>query len=247
MTLRILHLFPNRLGLNGESGNLDCLISRLKWAGIEARAEIFEGEGSISKDVAAVFVGSGTLAGAIEALELLAKQQEVLIELANQGVPFLALGLGWEILGESITLVDGTKHSGAGIYPSRSVRTETRASAESFGFDQAGNLSTGYANHSSDIELIGPGKPWITLSSGFGNSSSFDAKTRSDEGLIHDNLFAARLNGPLLPMNPHLADEFISAMAKAAGFVYTQDSEQARQADGFAESARNELRARLSR
>jgi CobQ-like glutamine amidotransferase family enzyme len=70
MTVRFLNLFPSQLGLNGEAGNLDCLVQRLKWAGIDSRVKIFDGSGSIGSDFDAVFIGSGTLAGALEALEL---------------------------------------------------------------------------------------------------------------------------------------------------------------------------------
>ena len=71
MTVRFLHLFPAQLGLNGESGNLDALVARLKWSGIESKVQEFDGSESIASNIDAVFIGSGTLAGALEALELI--------------------------------------------------------------------------------------------------------------------------------------------------------------------------------
>lgn len=247
MTLRFLHLFPNQLSLNGESGNLQCLVQRLAWAGIPAEVQVFEGISQIPSDVDAIFIGSGTLAGALEALDGLSGQEASLRSLSDKGTPFLAFGLGWEILGESITLIDGQKLKGVGVYPSKSLRTEKRASVECFGFDEHQNLTTGYANHSAEIELGAGVKPWINLKVGFGNSSVSDAKTRPDEGLVSGGLFAARLNGPLLPLNPHLADQFLEVVASAAGFSYTQTSEEAKLADGFAARARSELSKRLAR
>lgn len=247
MTLKFLHLFPAQLGLNGETGNLDCLVQRLNWVGIDSEVEIFSGSGSLPVGADAVFIGSGTLAGAIEALEGLRPEAERLSEIAKSGVPFLALGLGWEILGSSITLTDGNLIEGIGIFPSRSVRTIERASAECFGFDEAGNLTTGYANHSSEVELLGDSKPLVKLSEGFGNSSRHNSKKRSDEGLVFGNLMAARLNGPLLPMNPHLADRFLDMVLKRVGVSYAQNSSFAQEADGFALKAREELRQRLAR
>jgi CobQ-like glutamine amidotransferase family enzyme len=58
---------------------------------------------------------------------------------------------------------------------------------------------------------------------------------------------AARLNGPLLPMNPHLADQFIDLMASYSGFKYENKSTQANSADAFAAKARQELKHRLLR
>jgi CobQ-like glutamine amidotransferase family enzyme len=247
MSLKFLHLFPSQLGLNGETGNLDCLIQRLKWAGIDSKVEIFDGTGQVPNDPDAVFIGSGTLAGAIDALEALRSEADTIVGLAESGVPFLALGLGWEILGKSITLIDGKVLNGIGVFPSKSVRTSERASAECFGFDEAGNLTTGYANHSSDIELSEGARALIELAEGFGNSSRNDAKKVSGEGCIFGNLMAARLNGPLLPLNPHLADRFLEIISKRAGVSYQQSSDFAKAADGFASKAREELKKRLAR
>ena len=247
MTVRFLHLFPAQLGLNGESGNLDCLVQRLNWAGIDSEIEVFDRSGDLPKRCDAVFIGSGTLAGAVAALEGLEPVKGELLSLAQRGVPFLALGLGWEILGQSMTLIDGTELRGVGVFPSQSVRTSERASAECFGFDDTGNLTTGYANHSSDIFLLEGASPLIELKVGYGNSSSADAKQRPGEGLSFSNLMAARLNGPLLPLNPHLADRFLAIVARESGFSYQLESEAAVTADGYASKAREELRNRLAR
>lgn len=246
MTVRFLHLFPSQLGLNGETGNLDCLVQRLKWAGIDSSVRVFDGSGSMGSDFDAVFIGSGTLAGALEALELIEGQVATLRQLASQGVPFLALGLGWEILGESIELMDGRTVAGVGIFPSRSVRIGDRASAESYGFDINGELTTGYANHSAEMELLNDAEALISLKAGFGNSSKLPAKERSDEGILVGNLMGARLNGPLLPLNPHLADKFLTLVAANSGFSYEQISEEAKIADRYASRARVELKGRLA-
>jgi CobQ-like glutamine amidotransferase family enzyme len=246
MSVRFLHLFPTQLGLNGEVGNLDCLVQRLKWAGIDSSVRVFDGSGSIGSDFDAVFIGSGTLAGALEALELLEAQATKLRDLSDKGTPFLALGLGWEILGESIELVDGRTMAGVGVFPSRSTRVSERASAESYGFDNSGELTTGYANHSAEIELLNDAKALVSLKAGFGNSSRQSAKQRPDEGILDGNLMGARLNGPLLPLNPHLADAFLKLLADRAGFSYEQTSQEAKIADGYAAKARLELKGRLA-
>ena len=246
MSIRFLHLFPAQLGLNGEKGNLDCLVQRLKWVGVDSSVKVFDGSGSIGSDFDAVFMGSGTLAGALEALELIEEQAAKLRQLAENGTPFLALGLGWEILGESIELMDGRTLAGVGIFPSRSTRVSERASAESYGFDNYGELTTGYANHSAEIELLNNAKPLVSLKAGFGNSSTQSAKQRPDEGILDGHLLAARLNGPLLPLNPHLADAFLKLVAAKSGFNYGQTSQEAKIADGYAAKARAELKGRLA-
>jgi CobQ-like glutamine amidotransferase family enzyme len=56
---------------------------------------------------------------------------------------------------------------------------------------------------------------------------------------------AARLNGPLLPLNPHLADAFLGLVAEKSGFEYHQTSDEAREVDEYALKARTDLKQRL--
>lgn len=243
--INIVHLFPDQLGLNGERGNVHCLQSRLRWAGIECSIHEVSSKADLPRSVDAVVIGSGTLSGALEALELMQPFREVLVELANSGVPMLALGLGWEILGKEIVLLDGTTLVGLGIYPSKSKRVDKRASCESFGFYQSGNLSAGYANHAAEISLLENAEPLIQLEAGYGNSSLSEAPEAAGEGLFWKNLMAARLNGPLLNLNPHLADAFLALIAKNSGFSYVQNSDEAREVDELALNARVALQNRL--
>jgi CobQ-like glutamine amidotransferase family enzyme len=55
------------------------------------------------------------------------------------------------------------------------------------------------------------------------------------------------LNGPLLPLNPHLADRFLETVTQRTKVSYQQRSEFAKEADEFAMKAREELRLRLAR
>jgi hypothetical protein len=243
--LTFLHLMPAQLGLNGEAGNLDVLQTRLRWAGIESERVIFQGTENLPNNISAVFIGSGTWAGATEALGELVKIKSELLDLSQKGVPFLALGLGWEILGQSIETADRKKIAGLGIFPSSSKRNETRASAEACGYDSENKLVVGYANHSADISLLDDAVPLVKLSAGFGNSSVSDFRSRPDEGLVSGNLMAARFNGPLLALNPHIADRFLRLIAVHLGFEYKQESKEAIKADGFALKASEELKKRL--
>jgi hypothetical protein len=245
--INFVHLFPRQLGMNGERGNLDCLQSRLRWAGLDSQIHDVSAGDDIPESVDAVFIGSGTLSGALEALELMRPLKQRLTELASSGFPFLALGLGWEILGQEIQLLDDSTVPGLGIYPSKSKRVNVHASCEAFGFDQLGNLTAGYANHSSEISLLDGSQPLVSLLKGFGNSSTTAAPKSSAEGLASKNLIAARLNGPLLPLNPHFADGFLAKMSSQSGFVYDQQSLEAQEVDELSMNARKAIQQRLLR
>jgi CobQ-like glutamine amidotransferase family enzyme len=71
------------------------------------------------------------------------------------------------------------------------------------------------------------------------------APKATGEGLLWKNLMAARLNGPLLPLNPHLADAFLAMVAKNSDLQYLQQSDEAREVDELASSARIALQKRL--
>jgi CobQ-like glutamine amidotransferase family enzyme len=245
--IRILHLAAHELNLNGEKGNLFCLQQRLRWSGLDCEISYDPEQSSIPRKIDAVFIGSGTESGADQAQLNLEIHRDLLRDLAKSGAPFLALGLGWEILGQSIKFVDGVEVSGLGIFPSRSERVVRRVSCESSGYDSSGVLTTGYANHQSDITLDSGVRALVQLDAGHGNSSTLDFASVPGEGILHGNLMAARLNGPLLPMNPHLADQFIDLMASYSGFKYENKSTQANSADAFAAKARQELKHRLLR
>jgi CobQ-like glutamine amidotransferase family enzyme len=247
MTIKIAHLFPTHLGLNGEIGNVTALARRLEWAGQEVETvDINESEG-LPRDTNFVFIGSGTVAGQLEALALIRPLRSQLETLSEKGVPILAVGAGWELLGRSLELVDGTKLETLGIFPSSSRHVSKRASCESFGFDFWGNLTAGYSNHSAEIELDAGISPLVRLSSGHGNSSTESAKTRSDEGLVAKNLFASRLNGPLLPINPDLADHIIGLGLLVMGMEISLRTEKSVLADEYARNAREGIQKRLSR
>lgn len=245
--INFLHLFPRQLGLNGEAGNLSTLVSRLRWSGISSSITTVEPGQPLPATADAVLIGSGTLSGLRAALVDFDRVSGELRNLKEQGVPFFAVGNGWEMLGESIRFVGGEEVKGAGVFPSRSFHGKVQVSQECFGHDEFGNLTTGYANHFGDLELLEGSEPLIRLSKGYGNSSSTPAPEISGEGLIAGSLMATRLNGPVLPMNPHLADRFLNFVGGRMGLLYDPVNEASVRADGFASKVREELRDRLTR
>jgi len=85
----------------------------------------------------------------------------------------------------------------------------------------------------------------IQIAVGHGNSSLHSAKVVSDEGLITERLMATRLNGPVLAMNPHLADSFLKMVTEPLGLDYSSENSYARKADSYAKQGLAELVARL--
>lgn len=242
MKMRILNIFPGRLSLNGETGNFEIVKRRLEWNGLDVELVSDPGAPGALEGLSGVLVGSASWATALGVLDELRVQQVALRNLAESGVPFFAFGLGWEILGQSISGPGADSYQpGIGIFPSRSIRLEKYSAGFSIGKDCYGNQVAGFINVSSRVELDQV-PSLLTLEKGFGNGVS---SKDTQEGLQFGNLFATRLSGPAFSLNPQLADLFISSMTERSGIHYEASGPDFEKADEYAIKARATLRTEL--
>lgn len=243
MKMKILNMFPRRLSLNGEGGNFEIVKRRLEWSGLDVEVVSDPGAPGALEDLSGVLIGSASWATALGVLEELRPKQDALKNLSESGVPFFAFGLGWEILGESISGPEAEGYvAGVGIFPSRSVRLKKYSAGFSMGKDSSGKEAVGFVNVSSRVELTKEGSSLLELERGIGNRVS---GKDTDEGLQLENLFATRLGGPAFSLNPHLADLFISSMTKRSGIKYDASGSNFQQADEYASKARALVKAEL--
>ncbi|MEA9984820.1 glutamine amidotransferase [Subtercola sp. RTI3] len=238
LTLRILHLFPRTLGMNGESGNVDILRRRASSRGIAVEITRLEPGVAVPLQVDLVFIGSGPVSAEVQAHPGVADVAPGLRLLAQQGIPFLAVGAGFQLLGETVTLADGTVLAGAGVFPVRTVIAGERVVGDFVVESRLGTL-VGFENRGSYID-IGDAAPighvvygrGNLAASGPGAGASAAAAAASDgsslgatlvapdarvEGFWVDNLIGTHLHGPVLANNPALADWLLeTALARRA-------------------------------
>jgi CobQ-like glutamine amidotransferase family enzyme len=141
---------------------------------------------------------------------------------ADDGVPFLAIAGGWQLLGRTLTVESGETWEGAGVFPSDSVLSGTRIVGEVFTDDAAG-----FENHSAQTVIL-EGEEFA-----------------GGRGLRVGDRVATTLHGPFLPMNPSWADRLLSVSAARAGVAWGADDERLRQVDEYAARSREAIRARL--
>ena len=61
MKIRIGHLYPDLLNLYGDRGNIQCMVKRCEWRGIEAQVRSFTQDDAVSfKDLDIVLLGGGS-------------------------------------------------------------------------------------------------------------------------------------------------------------------------------------------
>ena len=208
MKLRIGHLYPAELGINGDVGNVLVLEQRARARGHEVEiVDVGVGD-DLPGDIDIVHIGSGPFA-AVRAVQPDAlRLATALRNLRDSGVPILAIGGGWELLGRRIVHDDGTL-DGLDVFPTEVVRETTQSVGETVIETRSGTV-TGFANHSGRTTLDADVEPLGRVRRGFGNDGSA-AKDAGAEGVRIGASIGTHLHGCVLGMNPDLADEILSA------------------------------------
>ncbi|WP_223690766.1 type 1 glutamine amidotransferase [Leifsonia poae] len=239
--LRILHLYPRELGINGDAGNVMALVERARWRGIATEVVSHEPGDSLPESVDLVHIGSGPLSSQRAVLDDVQRLAPTLRAWRDAGVPILAIAGGWQLLGVELVTAEGERLHGAGVFPSRAILGAERHVSESVVRTADGTVA-GFENHSARTVLDG-GEPLGAVVSGFGNDASADQRV---EGVTVGASIGTHLHGPLLPMNPELADRILAdALARRGDTVPLTAVPEVRTVDGYAVNARRAIAERL--
>lgn len=204
MKLTIGHLYPDLLNLYGDRGNIQCLMKRCLWRGIEAETIAFELDDKIDfSNLDIVLLGGGSDREQMLVCEKLKEIQKDFKEYVEQDGVVIAICGGYQLLGnyykteegiiEGLSLVDMYTEQGEN-------RLIDNIVLQSEFFDMP---IVGFENHGGRT-FIGENKPLGKVLYGSGN----DGKS-GYEGVVYKNVIGTYLHGPLLPKNPQLADELI--------------------------------------
>lgn len=204
MKLTVGHLYPDLLNLYGDRGNIQCLMKRCLWRGIEAETVSFELDDNIDfSNLDIVLLGGGSDREQMLVCEKLKEIQKDFKDYVEQGGVVIAICGGYQLLGnyyktdmgtiEGLSLVDMYTEQGED-------RLIDNIVLQSELFDMP---VVGFENHGGRT-FIGENKPLGKVLYGFGN----DGKS-GYEGVVYKNVIGTYLHGPLLPKNPQLADELI--------------------------------------
>lgn len=204
MKLTIGHLYPDLLNLYGDRGNIQCLMKRCLWRGIEAETIAFELDDKIDfSNLDIVLLGGGSDREQMLVCEKLKEIQKDFKEYVERDGVVIAICGGYQLLGnyykteegiiEGLSLVDMYTEQGEN-------RLIDNIVLQSELFDMP---IVGFENHGGRT-FIGENKPLGKVLYGSGN----DGKS-GYEGVVYKNVIGTYLHGPLLPKNPQLADELI--------------------------------------
>ena len=206
MELKICHLYPDVLNLYGDGGNILCMQKRLLWRGIGAeitRLPIGAKESLAPYDI--VFIGGGQDFEQQVLLEDLHRgRADEIRAAANDGVVFLTICGGYQMMGHYYETFDGQRCDFIGLLDLRTVGAKQRMIGN-YKFrcteNAGGSVIVGFENHSGRTYLGQGLEPLGTVLSGFGNNG--EDKT---EGAHWKNVFGTYSHGPMLPKNPAFCD-----------------------------------------
>jgi hypothetical protein len=237
----LLHLYPRELGINGDIGNVTALARRAEWRGMPLQVVNHEVGAALPDAVHLVHIGSGPVSAQELVRADLATIAPRLRDWAAAGIPFLAIAGGWQLLGRSITGLDGTVHEGVGVFPSSVVLTDKRAADEVAAADDI----AGFENHGAVTTLHDGAKPLTTTLYGHGNAAGTGPGKGAAEGVMSGSSIGTNLHGPFLPMNPRFADQLLEVGAALAGVEFGPSNDAITRADGYAAKSRAAVRGRL--
>lgn len=215
----IAHLYPELLNLYGDTGNITVLRRRLEWRGIpcEVRRHAL-GDDLVLSDADILFVGGGADSTQRVVCEEMVRNSRAIRAHFEDGGVILAVCGGYQLLGTEYSLGDEVL-PGVGLIDVRTERGGTRligdvvAEALDAGYAPEGQSIVGFENHGGRTRLGEGVRPFARIVSGHGNDGESGL-----EGAVALNLLGTYLHGPLLPKNPHVADELLRrAIARRVG------------------------------
>jgi lipid II isoglutaminyl synthase (glutamine-hydrolysing) len=224
LELRVLWLYPEHMNIYADRGNIAVLQQRCRWRGIEfrlGRAGPGEPVDPATHDL--LYMGGGQDRDqALVARDLVDTKREPIAEAIAGGAVLLAVCGGYQLLGHSYALPDGSSLPGLGLVDMRTVgepgpRLIGNVVIEVDDLGDRQRRVAGFENHGGRTYLGEGERALGRVVSGFGNNGR-DGR----EGVRRDRLIGTYLHGPLLPKNAWLADRLIEwALERRLGHSLT--------------------------
>jgi CobQ-like glutamine amidotransferase family enzyme len=218
MTVTILELYPSQLNLNGDTGNRRALSRRLELAGVAVEQLTYEPGETLPAAADIVLLGTGTSSAVRSISDDFARIAPTLKEWSESGVVFLAAGAGFHLLGNDVRVSSGQTLVGAGIFDMHVDATQARVITEGFGIRSEFGVLIGTENHTATVKLGASAVPLGTVLNGRGNGDG-------TEGAVMRQSFGTHCHGPVLILNPALADRLLELACTRTGDSYVVNAD----------------------
>ncbi|MEO9180259.1 MAG: glutamine amidotransferase [Acidimicrobiales bacterium] len=193
-------LFPDLLGTYGDAGNGLVVAERARRRGIDVT--LINARINDQVPVADLYLMGGGEDGPQRlAADLL--RTSIFKDRVSDGAHVVAVCAGLQILGETFCIEGNDEYEGLGIVPAVTKRGERRAVGE-LCVRVGPNLLVGFENHGGQTSIDGL-SALGAVTKGRGNDGRVD-------GYRTKNIWATYAHGPVLAMNPWLADDVLSSV-----------------------------------
>ncbi len=208
--LRIVHVYPHLLGTYGDAGNALVLHRRAVDRGLKCEVVAVHPGDPLPREGDVYLVGGGEDAKQTAAAQEL-REDGGLVAAAQRGAAVLGICAGYQLLGETFLGVGGVVTPGLGLLEVRTDRLERRAVGNVL-VDPVADVDLppliGFENHGGATVLGNGIQPLGHTRIGTGNGPDLT------EGAWSGSVYGTYLHGPVLALNPALADRLL---AHAAG------------------------------
>ena len=206
MVFNIGWLYPTKMNIYGDRGNVIALERRATWRGLTAHVhEIGIGD-PIPPGIDAFFFGGGQDQQQVAvARDLAGAKGDAIKNAIDDGASLLAVCGGYQLLGHEYRPHAAEPLSGIGLFDLTTVAGPERFIGNVIIESQWGDL-VGFENHSGLTHLGNGQAPMGRVKVGRGNNG-----VDGTEGAIYRNAIGCYLHGSLLPKNPGVTDWLIAS------------------------------------
>lgn len=203
-TLRIGWLYPTKMNIYGDRGNVIVLAQRASWRGIEPEVVSIDIGDDLPDDIDIFFFGGGQDQEQVAVSnDLQGEKGERVRAAIEQGAAALTVCGGYQLFGRGYRPHDAAPLPGIGVFDVETVAGHERFIGNVVVSSAWGEL-IGFENHSG-LTWLGSGvEPMGRVIHGRGNNGQ-----DGTEGARYRNALGCYLHGSLLPKNPVLADWLI--------------------------------------
>lgn len=214
MRLTIGWLYPTKMNIYGDRGNVIALQRRAAWRGMDSQTRHIGIGDPIPDDIDVFFFGGGQDQEQVAvARDLAGRKGDVLKTAIEDGAALLSVCGGYQLLGHEYRPHDAEPLPGIGLFDVETVAGPERFIGNVVVDSQWGEL-VGFENHSGLTFLRGDAQPMGKVRIGRGNNGR-----DGSEGVIYRNAVGCYLHGSLLPKNPRLTDWLISVALERRGLA----------------------------
>lgn len=230
--IRLVHVYPELLGLFGDSGNVLALLKRAEWRGLRVSVTEVEAGQKIPTTGDIYLFGSGSSSAVKRAAQHAPALADAVGSALDRSAQVLAIGGGMHLLTKRIDWSDGTSVQGAGVIDGVSVPRSQRLVGEFIGctdgLDVAGFINSGH-------DVVTNLAPHIREIHGV---------TIATDGVVAGGVIGTHSHGAYLPMNPAVADRLL---VSALGDELPEGTAALARATYAANESRRAIRERIGR